>query len=220
MRLTSRPCEVQCAWLPFLPLISCFLSHAGAFWGAFLAPILLIMAFNVIAFVCIIFVLIRQVRRRSRASQTIEKKAAVGYKKIIYFMVRIGGVMGLFGLAWLFAILTAVSVSGLQETFQILFTVFNSFQGCFIFIFLCVLDPKARELWRQIYVQMKRSLIKPSDEKQTSSILESTINRTNSSHLQDTNSRWTSIHLSTYNSSVDHANGTPPSSSKLESRDS
>ena len=57
--------------------------------------------------------------------------------------------MSLFGLTWLFAILT-VSVSGLRETFQILFAVFNSFQGFFIFLFFCVLNKEARDSWREL----------------------------------------------------------------------
>jgi hypothetical protein len=50
-------------------------------------------------------------------------------------MFSISGILFLFGLTWLFFILT-FSVSGLRETFQILFTVFNSLQGFFIFIFI------------------------------------------------------------------------------------
>ena len=38
-------------------MFSCFLSHAGAFWGALLAIILVVMAFNVITFVCTLIVL-------------------------------------------------------------------------------------------------------------------------------------------------------------------
>ena len=56
--------------------------------------------------------------------------------------------MFLFGLTWLFAILT-FSVTGLRETFQILFVVFNSFQGFFIFLFVCVLNKEVLESWRE-----------------------------------------------------------------------
>ena len=63
-------------------------------------------------------------------------------------MISVGGVMFLFGLTWLFAILT-FSVTGLRETFQVLFTVFNSFQGFFIFLFFCVFGKEAREHWKE-----------------------------------------------------------------------
>ena len=64
-------------------------------------------------------------------------------------MISISGVMFLFGLTWLFAILT-FSAPGLRETFQALFTVFNSFQGFFIFLFFCVFSKEAREYWREV----------------------------------------------------------------------
>ena len=64
-------------------------------------------------------------------------------------MISISGVMFLFGLTWLFAILT-FSAPGLRETFQALFTVFNSFQGFFIFLFFCVSSKEAREYWKEV----------------------------------------------------------------------
>ena len=61
-------------------------------------------------------------------------------------MISISGVMFLFGLTWLFAILT-FSGSG---AFQILFTVFNSLQGFFIFLFFCVFNKEAVESWKEL----------------------------------------------------------------------
>ena len=131
----------------FLYLLSnsCFLSHVGAFWGAFLGPILLVMVFNVITFVCIIFVLIRHV-----CNTSLHVKQKIKSKEVVYMMIRIGGVMSLFGLTWLFAILTIPS-PGLREVFQILFTVFNSFQGVFIFIFFCIMNEEARKSWKEFF---------------------------------------------------------------------
>ena len=76
-------------------------------------------------------------------------KKPVSNKSIMRLMISIGGVMFLFGLTWLFAILT-FSVDGLRETFQILFTIFNSFQGFFIFLFFCVLNKEALESWKEL----------------------------------------------------------------------
>ena len=64
-------------------------------------------------------------------------------------MIRIGGVMFLFGLTWLFAVLT-FSVAGLRETFQILFTIFNSFQGFFAFLFICVSNTEVVDSWKEL----------------------------------------------------------------------
>jgi hypothetical protein len=103
------------------------------------------MIFNVIVFVSVVFVLIRHVR-----GTKFQLKQTMGYGKILRLMFSIGGVMALFGLTWLFAILT-ISVPGLRETFQILFTIFNSFQGFFIFLFFCVLNKEARESWKGLF---------------------------------------------------------------------
>ena len=82
-------------------------------------------------------------------SKALQMKQKIDYKRVILLMIRASVVMVLFGITWLFAILT-VSVPGLRETFQILFTFFNSFQGVFIFIFFCVLSQEARKSWRQV----------------------------------------------------------------------
>ena len=74
---------------------------------------------------------------------------AVSNKTILRLLVSISGVMLLFGLTWIFAILT-FSVTGLRETFQILFVIFNSFQGFFIFVFVCILNKDVLESWREI----------------------------------------------------------------------
>ena len=117
------------------------MSHHGAFWGAFLAPIIAVMVFNVIIFVCVIVVLVRHTRRRAA-----RKNEAVNWKIVIRLMISISGVMFLFGLTWLFAILT-FSGSG---AFQILFTAFNSLQGFFIFLFFCVFNKEAVESWKEL----------------------------------------------------------------------
>ena len=132
----------------------CFLSHVGAFWGAFLAPILAIMLFNVVLFVCISVVLIRHVKRRSSRKAESSKQTVVFRTSLSIF-----GLMCLFGLTWLFAILT-FSAPGLRETFQVFFTVFNSLQGAFIFLFTCVLSADAREGWKSVFCRGRRSGLK------------------------------------------------------------
>ena len=56
------------------------------------------------------------------------------------------GVMFLFGLTWLCG---AFTVADASLAFQILFVVFNSLQGFFIFLFLCIISNDARELWME-----------------------------------------------------------------------
>ena len=144
---------------------SCFLSHVGAFWGAFLAPILVVMVFNMVIFIRIIVVLI-QLTRNTAA----QRKEPVSKQTIIHLMISISGVMFLFGLTWSFAILT-FSVPGLRETGSILFTIFNSFQGFFIFLFTRVISKEARETWKEFLLcgRYKSQFLHPSHIKITSS---------------------------------------------------
>ena len=121
---------------------SCFLSHTGVFWGTFLVPILVVMVFNLVVFIRVIVVLVQHKRKTAA-----RKNENISSKTIIRMMISVGGVMLLLGLTWLFAILT-FSVTGLREVFLLLFTVFNSFQGFIIFLF--VLSADAFRYWRRL----------------------------------------------------------------------
>ena len=112
------------------------------------------MVFSVVIFVWVIVVLVGYTRRIAA-----QKKEAVSSKTIVKMIISIIGVMFLFGLTWLFAILT-FSVTGLRETFQILFTVFNSLQGFFIFLF--TLNMETLGYWRELLSCAKRKHHPPS----------------------------------------------------------
>ena len=110
------------------------------------------MAFNVIIFVCTLIVLVKHMKSRVKSSlwrtQNIGKKA-----KVVHMMFGVGGVTSLFGLTWLFATFTfKSSFKELRETFLLLFTVFNSLQGLFIFLFTCVMNKDARDEWKKAIV--------------------------------------------------------------------
>ena len=110
-------------------------------------PILAIMTFNVVVFVCVIVVLIRHVKNQAERT-----KEAISAGTVIRLIVSISGVMFLFGLTWLFAILTfsVDSVPVLRKVFASFFTIFNSFQGVFIFVFVFVLNKEAIESWKEL----------------------------------------------------------------------
>ena len=129
---------------------SCFVSHAEVFWGTFLAPIVAIILFNLIIFIWVIIVLIRHKCRRVSRKQ--EKLSA---KTVMRMMFSITGVMSLFGLTWLFAILL-FTVPQLRDISQLLFTIFNSLQGFFIFVF--ILNTEAVAFWRKYLSCGTRSL--------------------------------------------------------------
>ena len=143
---------------------SCFLSHPGAFWGSFLAPIIFILIFNFIIFIWIAVILILHARRTSA-----RKMETMNYKSTGQLMISIGGVSALFGITWLFAILT-FSLPGLREAFQILFTLFNSLQGFFIFLFFCAISKEARESWKElVFGSAQRSELINSPDDNTNS---------------------------------------------------
>ena len=134
--LCQPDCYSRCITFLFLlsSLCSCFLSQFGALVGAFLAPIFVIIAINVVFFVCVIVVVVRHTKKKAdRTKETITNK------QILRIMFSISGVLFLFGITWSLFILT-FSVSGLREIFQILFTVFNSLQGFFVFAFILFTD--------------------------------------------------------------------------------
>ena len=133
-----RTKAILTSWCKFY---SCFISHAGVFWGTFLAPILAIMLFNLFIFVWVIVVLIRH-----KCGRVSRKQEIVSASTIMRMMFSISGVMSLFGLTWLFAILL-FTVIELRNISQLLFTIFNSLQGFFIFIF--ILNTEAIGLWKK-----------------------------------------------------------------------
>ena len=117
-------------------IFSCFINNVGVFFGAFLGPIMLVLSFNMVIFVVVIVVLVRHFRKRSK-----DRGNKLG---TLLLMANITCVAFLFGLTWLFGALT---VFNLNNAFQILFTLANSFQGFIIFIFFCLLNSDVRLAW-------------------------------------------------------------------------
>ncbi len=107
-------------------------------FGAFIGPIAAILIFNSIVFVIVAKTAIKHRR----------KESAKGTTTIIGFILRLIGVTFLLGLTWVFGGLTVVSETSLA--FQILFAIFNSSQGFFLFVFFCVLNKDARQSWKRI----------------------------------------------------------------------
>ena len=126
-------------------LYSCFLSHRDVFFGAFLAPILAVMVFNIFIFVWVIVVVIRH----SRNTAALQKKD-ISLKSILRKIVSISGIMSLFGLTWIFAVFTFLPINEPKTVFDSFFVIFNSFQGLFIFFFYIVLNKEIRESWKEL----------------------------------------------------------------------
>ena len=120
---------------------SCFIGNTIVFFGAFLGPIFAIILFN-----CVIFVMIVSVLFRHQFCLTMRYSEKMATKTAITFLIRVFGVMSLLGLTWLFG---AFTVTGATLVFQVLFAIFNSLQGFFIFLFFCAVNRDARELWKE-----------------------------------------------------------------------
>ncbi|XP_064387784.1 uncharacterized protein LOC135335951 [Halichondria panicea] len=146
----------------------CFLKHPGVFFGAFLAPIFAVLLFNMVIFIWVIVILLKHTRGNMKRSNQ-----KMSFKTALRLLVSVSGVMFLFGLTWLFAALTINinSSNAVRTVFQILFTVFASFQGFFIFLFFVIFNGEARESWREFFScsRYKSEFLHPSQYKNTSS---------------------------------------------------
>lgn len=127
---------------PFSSL-SCFIGDVGVFFGAFLGPIFAVLLFNTVIFILVIGVIVKH--NRNKVGNALVNKSQI--KSNIRLTISLFGVMFLFGLTW---VLAAFTFSGASLVFQILFAVFNSLQGFFIFIFFCVLSSDVRQLWLEV----------------------------------------------------------------------
>ncbi|XP_074626971.1 adhesion G-protein coupled receptor G6-like [Acropora palmata] len=105
-----------------------------AYYGAFLAPVLLLMAVNVTIFVVVMKEIYKLPRMREKSNRLPHLRATIS-------------VFVLLGLNWLFAGLAAI-VGTL--VFHYLFTITCSFQGLFIFLLHGIIKTDFRDAWRAL----------------------------------------------------------------------
>ena len=131
----------------FLPY-SCYISNIWVFFFAFLTPIFLILMFNMVILLLVIWTSIKvQVNRR----KIMPNKKGFVLKDNIKTLVSFVGVSLLFGMTWLFAIFTFGSTNvSIAYAMQFLFATFNILQGFFIFLFFVLLSADARQEWQQL----------------------------------------------------------------------
>ena len=106
-----------------------------------------ILIINAVIFVLVIGVIIRQTRHKlNRTMEKINKKVA------FKLVTSIAGIMFLFGLTWLFGALTVTGFGSATAStvFQVLFVICNAFDGFYIFLFFCVFNKDARDLWIEL----------------------------------------------------------------------
>lgn len=107
------------------------------FYASFLAPVALIIIINFIVFIMVL----RQLM--GAATKNIDKsdrsKTSSRLRGAVTLVIMLG-------LTWVFAIL---AIDGGAPVFQYLFTIFNSLQGLFIFVFHCLLKTDAQKAWKR-----------------------------------------------------------------------
>ena len=136
---------------------SCFIGRVEVLAGALLAPVLAVIAFNIVIFVTVMSVLIKHSKKkiqRAKVSTDGSPREAT-----IRLLISIFSIMNMYGLTWLFAIFTFTDGS---FAFQLLFAIFNSLQGFFMFIFFCVLGKEARDSWAHVLCRGKLKKFAPN----------------------------------------------------------
>ena len=118
-------------------------------FGAYLGPVFAILLFNVVVFIVTVTIFVKQIKKRQKSKSKTHNT--------VQLLTSIIGLMSLFGLTWLFGALT---ISKASSAFQILFTFFNSFQGLFIFAFLCVFNREARSEFMQLFNKFNSTCFK------------------------------------------------------------
>ena len=113
--------------------------HGVPFLVSFLAPVMLILVGNCIAFVLIFRSILTSGNMVQTTSQKISRlqRARQG-----------AAILVLLGLTWLFGVL---AINDAKVVFQYLFCIFNSLQGLLVFVFYCVLSKENRKKYRSFW---------------------------------------------------------------------
>ena len=138
-------------------LLIVVLSVILVFFGAFLGPIFLITLFNIVIFLYAGFVItslkLKQERMKKTAHQNKAQKGQISSKEFSKLLISVAGFMVLLGLPWIVMVFTVVGVAtNIYTAFaiQLLFVLFNSFQGFFLFLFFVLISHDAREAWKEL----------------------------------------------------------------------
>ncbi|XP_048354675.1 adhesion G protein-coupled receptor L4 isoform X3 [Sphaerodactylus townsendi] len=119
---------------------ACWLSTKNNFIWSFIGPACLIILVNLMAFGVIIYKVFRQTAMLKPEVNCYEniRSCARGALSLLFLL----------GATWIFGVLHVIQGSVVTAY---LFTIFNAFQGLFIFIFLCVLSRKIQEEYTRLF---------------------------------------------------------------------
>lgn len=107
------------------------------------------------------FILGVRVLIKSTRQKAIQGNNRKNTRNTIKLVIGICGLMILFGLGWVFGIMT---INGASKAFQYLFVIFNVFQGFYFFIFICLVGKDGRNFWIEVFrlKSFKKGLLRSS----------------------------------------------------------
>ncbi|XP_063248985.1 adhesion G-protein coupled receptor G2 isoform X2 [Prinia subflava] len=175
----------------------CWIKNRIVFYITAVGYFCLIFLINVSMFIVVLIQLCRIKKRKQLGAQR---------KTTIQDLRSVAGLTFLLGITWGFAFFTV------NEVFTYLFTIFNTLQGFFIFIFYCVTKENVRKQWRRYLCCGKFRLAENSDWSRTATngLKKQTVNQgvsSSSNSLQSNSNSTNSTTLLMNNDYSVHANG-------------
>ncbi|KFV78405.1 G-protein coupled receptor 64, partial [Struthio camelus australis] len=175
----------------------CWIKSRIAFYITAVGYFCVIFLINVSMFIVVLIQLCRIKKKKQLGTQR---------KTSIQDLRSVAGLTFLLGITWGFAFFTV------NEIFTYLFTIFNTLQGFFIFIFYCVTKENVRKQWRRYLCCGKFRLAENSDWSRTATngLKKQTVNQgvsSSSNSLQSNSNSTNSTTLLMNNDYSVHANG-------------
>ncbi|NXQ58217.1 AGRG2 protein, partial [Anthoscopus minutus] len=175
----------------------CWIKNRIVFYITAVGYFCLIFLINISMFIVVLIQLCRIKKRKQLGAQR---------KTSIQDLRSVAGLTFLLGITWGFAFFTV------NEVFTYLFTIFNTLQGFFIFIFYCVTKENVRKQWRRYLCCGKFRLAENSDWSRTATngLKKQTVNQgvsSSSNSLQSNSNSTNSTTLLMNNDYSVHANG-------------
>ncbi|XP_014815833.1 PREDICTED: adhesion G-protein coupled receptor G2 isoform X2 [Calidris pugnax] len=175
----------------------CWIKNRIVFYITAVGYFCLIFLINISMFIVVLIQLCRIKKKKQLGAQR---------KTSIQDLRSVAGLTFLLGITWGFAFFTV------NEVFTYLFTIFNTLQGFFIFIFYCVTKENVRKQWRRYLCCGKFRLAENSDWSRTATngLKKQTVNQgvsSSSNSLQSNSNSTNSTTLLMNNDYSVHMNG-------------
>ncbi|NXW33655.1 AGRG2 protein, partial [Phaetusa simplex] len=175
----------------------CWIKNRVVFYITAVGYFCLIFLINISMFIVVLIQLCRIKKKKQLGAQR---------KTSIQDLRSVAGLTFLLGITWGFAFFTV------NEVFTYLFTIFNTLQGFFIFIFYCVTKENVRKQWRRYLCCGKFRLAENSDWSRTATngLKKQTVNQgvsSSSNSLQSNSNSTNSTTLLMNNDYAVHMNG-------------